>query len=279
MPPFPNLISESLLVRETIQYLKAAGGSASAVRVVDRVMKIRKVDPTLAVSLISDLIDRDPRLMLDGENVEFLGDAPHPFELDETDFVVLDLETTGAKAPPSRIIEIGAYRVRNGEIHDHFHRLVNPLMPIPRFVAMLTGISDEMVSSAPRFDEVADDLMRFIGKSVIVAHNSQFDMGFLNHEIAKVYGEYRLSNPSLCTVQLARSLISGIDNHKLRTVANYYSIELINHHRAADDAHATAHILIRLLTELRSLGVKDLVAARKLPSKKKEYAEPSKAAA
>jgi len=116
MPPFPNLISESLLVRETIQYLKAAGGSASAVRVVDRVMKIRKVDPTLAVSLISDLIDRDPRLMLDGENVEFLGDAPHPFELDETDFVVLDLETTGAKAPPSRIIEIGAYRVRNGEM-------------------------------------------------------------------------------------------------------------------------------------------------------------------
>ena len=279
MPPFPNLISESLLIRETIQYLKAAGGSASAVRIVDRVMKIRKVEPTLAVSLISDLIDRDPRLALNGEMVEFLGEDQHPFDLHETDFVVLDLETTGAKAPPSRVIEIGAYRVRDGEIHEKYHTLVNPQMPIPRFVAMLTGITDEMVRKAPRFSEVSDGLMRFVGASVLVAHNSQFDMGFLNYEIAKVYGEYRLSNPSLCTVQLARGLISGIDNHKLKTVANYYSVELINHHRAAEDALATAHILIRLLKELKELGINDLSTARKLPSKKEKYVEPSKAAA
>ena len=279
MPPFPNLISESLLIRETIQYLKAAGGHASAVRIVDRVMKIRKVEPTLAVSLISDLIDRDPRLAIEGDTVEFLGEDTHPFELHETDFVVLDLETTGAKAPPARVIEIGAYRVRDGKIQDRYHTLVNPLMPIPRFVAMLTGISDEMVGEAPRFSEIADDLMRFIGTSVIVAHNSQFDMGFLNYEIAKVYGEYRLSNASLCTVQLARSVIDGIDNHKLKTVANYYSVELINHHRAAEDALATAHILIKLLKELEELGVNDLTTARKLPQKKKGYVEPSKAAA
>ena len=279
MPPFPNLISESLLIKETLQYLKAAGGRASAVRIVDRVMKIRKVEPTLAVSLIADLIDRDPRLVLDGDTVQFLGDERHQFELQDTDFVVLDLETTGAKAPPSRVIEIGAYRVRDGEIHDAFHTLVDPQMPIPRFVGMLTGISDEMVRKAPKFAEVADELMKFIGTSVIVAHNSQFDMGFLNYEIAKVYGEYRLSNQSLCTVQLARGVIDGIDNHKLKTVANYYSVELINHHRAAEDALATAHILIRLLKELKELGVNDLSVARKLPSKKKEYVEPSKAAA
>jgi DNA polymerase III epsilon subunit family exonuclease len=279
MPPFPNLISESLLIRETIQYLKAAGGRASAVRIVDRVMKIRKVDPGLAVSLISDLIDRDPRLALNGDAVEFLGDDPRQFSLHETDFVVLDLETTGAKAPPSRVIEIGAYRVRDGEIQDQFHSLVNPQMPIPRFVAMLTGISDEMVGKAPKFSEVADDLMRFIGMSVIVAHNSQFDMGFLNYEIAKIYGEYRLSNPSLCTVQLARGVITGIDNHKLKTVADYYSVELINHHRAAEDALATAHILIRLLKELKEIGINDLGTARRLPQKKKVYVESSKAAA
>ncbi|HJS50450.1 MAG TPA: exonuclease domain-containing protein, partial [Pyrinomonadaceae bacterium] len=174
---------------------------------------------------------------------------------------------------------IGAYRVRDGEIHDAFHTLVDPQTPIPRFVGMLTGISDEMVRKAPKFAEVADELMKFIGTSVIVAHNSQFDMGFLNYEIAKVYGEYRLSNQSLCTVQLARGVIDGIDNHKLKTVANYYSVELINHHRAAEDALATAHILIRLLKELKELGVNDLSVARKLPSKKKEYVEPSKAAA
>jgi len=278
MPPFPNLISESNLIKATIHYLSAAGGRASAVRVVDRVMKIRNVEPSFAELLVSDLIEKDPRLILNGDTVEFVGDDHQRIDLHETDFVVLDLETTGAKAPPSRITEIGAYRVRAGEVKDEFHTLVNPETPIPWFISRLTGITDDMVVGAPKFGDIADDLMRFIGGSVLVAHNSHFDIGFLNYEIAKVYGEYRLGNPSLCTVQLARCLIDEIENHKLKTVAEYYAIDLINHHRAADDAHATAQILINLLKEMHSIGVRDIGTARKLPRKKKNVRE-SKAAA
>src|SRR5829696_3199712 len=125
MPPFPNLISETILVTHTIQYLQAVGGKASAVRIVDRVMKIRKPDPGFALMLVSDLVACDPRLSMCDEVVELVDGAHDHIDLDDAEFVVLDLETTGAKAPPSRITEIGAYRVRGGEVTEEFHTLVN----------------------------------------------------------------------------------------------------------------------------------------------------------
>ncbi|MFL6468335.1 MAG: PolC-type DNA polymerase III [Pyrinomonadaceae bacterium] len=278
MPPFPNLISESTLVTHTIQYLQAVGGKATAVRIVDRVMKIRRPDPGFALMLVSDLVERDKRLSICEDVVEFVDCGHDHIKLSDAEFVVLDLETTGAKAPPSRITEIGAYRVRNGEVTDSFHSLVNPEMPIPAFIISLTGISDAMVAGAPKFAEVADAVLNFIGESVLVAHNARFDLGFLNYEIGRIYEDCRLGNPSLCTVQLSRGLISEIENHKLKTVANYYSISLENHHRAADDAHATAKIFVNLLSELKMIGVSNLGAARQL-SRKKRYAEPNAAAA
>lgn len=267
MPPYPNLFSESLLINETIAFLKSIGGRASAVRVVDYVMKIRKPEPHLAKMLVSDLIDRDPRLVLNGDTVEFVGLNHETIDLAETGFVVFDLETTGAKAPPCRITEIGAYRVRNGKVEEEFHTLVNPEMPIPPFIIGLTGISDKMVKNAPKFAEVAASFMDFIGDSVLVAHNARFDMGFLNHEIGRVYEDYRVGNPSLCTVHLSRKLLPNIENHKLNTVANYYSIELLNHHRATDDARATAHIFCNLLKDLQLLGIRDLGAAQRFKKK------------
>lgn len=267
MPPYPNLFCETLLICETIAYLKSIGGKASAVRVVDFVMKIRKPEPNLARLLVADLIDRDPRLRLNGDMVEFIGLNHEKIDLFETGFVVFDLETTGAKAPPCRITEIGAYRVRNGRVEEEFHTLVNPEMLIPPFIVGLTGISDQMVKNAPKFAEVAASFMDFIGDSVLVAHNARFDMGFLNHEIGRVYEDYRVGNPSLCTVHLSRKLLPNIENHKLNTVANYYSIELLNHHRATDDARATAHIFVNLLKVLQSIGIRDLGAAQSLKKK------------
>ena len=111
MTPYPNLISESLLINETIALLRSFGGRASAVSVVDFVMKIRRPDPYLAQLLVADLIERDPRLILNGDTVELVADCFENRELNTTEFVVFDLETTGAKAPPCRITEIGAYRV------------------------------------------------------------------------------------------------------------------------------------------------------------------------
>ena len=271
MKPYPNLISESLLITETIALLRAFGGRASAVRVVDRVMNIRRPEPNLAKMLVSDLIERDPRLRLSEDFVELVSDGFDARSLAETDFVVFDLETTGAAVPPCRITEIGAYRVKNGVVAEEFHSLVNPETRIPPFITSLTGISNEMVKDAPRFNEVVGNFLDFIGDAVLVAHNAPFDMRFLNHEIGKIYENYRVANPCLCTVQLSRKLLPDIMNHKLKTLAEYYSVSLVNHHRASDDARATAHIFINLLAEMVSSGVRDIAMIRSMGRRKFVY--------
>ena len=267
MTPYPNLISESLLINETVSLLRSFGGSASVVSVVDFVMKIRKPQPLLARLLVEDLIESDPRLALNGDMVELAEDGFANRELALTEFVVFDLETTGTKTPPSRVTEIGAHRVCNGKVTEEFHTLVNPETPIPPFIINLTGITDEMVFDAPKFADIAGDVLDFIGDSILVAHNSHFDMRFLNYEIGRVYGGYRLANPCLCTVQLSRKLLPDITNHKLKTVAEHYSIDLVNHHRANADAYATAHIFVNLLAKLSDRGVNNLAAARKFGSR------------
>ena len=263
MPPYPNLISDSLLISETIRLLQSVGGRASAVKVVDYVMKIRQPEPDLAKLLVADLVESDPRLHLDEDTLELIESDFESRAFAETDFVVFDLETTGAKTPPCRVTEIGAYRVAGGRVVEEFQTLVNPETPIPPFITGLTGISDRMVKNAPVFRDVAADFLDFIGDSVLVAHNAHFDMRFLNHEIGRIYRNYRVANPSLCTVRLSRRLVTDIDNHRLRTLADYYSIALVNHHRASDDARATAHIFINLLEQLQMHGVRDLAAAKR----------------
>lgn len=271
MLPYPNLVSDSLLINETIALLRMFGGRAKAVKIVDYVMNIRKPEPAIARILVQTLVERDPRLRLIGDTVELVQKSVDSRSLVETDFVVFDLETTGAKAPPCRITEIGAFRVRGGTIVEEFHTLVNPETPIPPFITALTGIHDEMVKDAPLFSEVAGDFLLFIGDSVLVAHNAPFDMRFLNHEIGLVFGEYRVANPCLCTVHLSRKLLPEIANHKLKTVAEHYSISLINHHRAGDDAHATAEIFVNLLAILENSGVLDLASIKRLGLRRGAY--------
>ncbi len=263
MPPSPNLISDSLLISETIQLLQSFGGRASAVKVVDRVMKIRKPAPDLAKLLVSDLAETDPRLFLNDDILELIETDFERRNFTEMDFVVFDLETTGAKTPPCRVTEIGAFRVKGGKIAEEFHTLVNPETPIPPFITQLTGISDQMVRRAPKFRDVAADFLDFIGDSVLVAHNAPFDMRFLNHEIGRIYENYRVANPSLCTVRLSRRLVPNVENHRLNTLANYFSVALVNHHRASDDARATAHIFVNLLETLQNLGVRNLSAVKR----------------
>lgn len=264
MHPHSNLISDSLLINETIDFLISVGGTASAMSIVDYTMNIRNSSPALARLLVADLVARDSRLVLKDDDLELVEIDHDAIDLTDAGFVVFDLETTGAKTPPCRVTEIGAYRVRGGEIVEEFHTLVNPEAPIPFFITLLTGISDDMVKDAPKFREIADDFLRFIGDSVLVAHNASFDMRFLNHEVGRMYEDYRLANPSLCTVQLSRKLLPHVENHKLKTLAEHYSVALVNHHRANEDAYATARIFINLLEELKSHGVRDLGSARNL---------------
>ncbi|HEV7698851.1 MAG TPA: exonuclease domain-containing protein [Pyrinomonadaceae bacterium] len=273
MLPHPSLVSDSLLINDAISLLRSFGGRASAVSIVDFVMKIRRPEPALARLLVTDLIGLDPRLTLNEDMVELTPDGFDDREIDGTEFVVFDLETTGSKPPPDRIIEVGAYRVKGGRVVDEFKSLVNPEMSIPPFITGLTRISNDMVSAAPLFAEVATEFLDFIGDSVLVAHNSAFDMSFLNHEIGRIYPKYRVANPCLCTVRLSRRLVPDIINHKLKTLAEHYEVDLYDHHRAPADARATAHIFINLLSQLRETGVRDVGSMRRMGSRKYRYAK------
>lgn len=277
MAAHANLISGSFLVMETIDYLVSVGGSAKAASVVEYVMNIRNANDAMSRMLVADLADRDPRIVVDTDIVLLREPDHDAIDLSQASYVVLDLETTGAKAPPCRIIEIGAYRVANGAIVDEFVTLVNPETYVPEFITALTGISESMVADAPRFENVLGDFLAFLGDSILVAHNSPFDLAFLNHEIGRVHEDCCIWNPTLCTVELSRTVLPDIENHKLKTLANYYSVDLINHHRAGDDAHATAKIFINLLECMHEQGIRSYGAAKKF-GRKKHYARRQAAA-
>jgi len=265
MPPYSNLVSDSTLVQDTIDLLTCSGGRAAASEIVDAVFKLSHIDDELAGLLVADLIRNDRRFkIVDNNTIELLADDSHTRLLKDLDFVVVDVEATGAKMPPNRLIELGAYRIRGGRIVDKFVSLVNPEIPIPRFVATLTGISNDMVRDAPMFAEVAPKWLDFVSDSVLVAHNAPFDTSFLNHEISRVYPGHRMVNPHLCTVRLSRRAMPDLANHRLDTIATHFSIPIASRHRAGSDALATAEIFILLLTALEEThGIKDLGAARR----------------
>lgn len=264
MLPYPNLVSDSNFVQETIDLLTCSGGRAAASEIVDVVFKLSHVDDELASQLVADLIRNDRRFkIVENNTVELQQDDSHSRLLKDLDFVVVDVEATGAKTPPNRLIELGAYRIRGGRIVDKFLSLVNPEIPIPRFVASLTGISNDMVKLAPVFADLAPQWLDFVSDSVLVAHNAPFDTSFLNHEISRVYPGHRMVNPHLCTVRLSRRALPDLSNHRLETIATHFSIPIASRHRAGSDALATAEIFILLLTELEEAhGIKNLAAAR-----------------
>lgn len=263
MPPYSNLVSDSTLVQETIDLLRVRGGRANASQIVDAVFKVSHIDEELAGLLVGDLVRDDRRFkIIDGKTIELQAHDCESRLLDELEFVVVDIEATGAKMPPNRIMELGAYRIRGRKIVDSFLTLVNPEISIPRFVITLTGITNEMVKQAPLFAEVAPRWLEFVQDAVLIAHNAPFDTSFLNHEISRVYPGNRMINPHLCTVLLSRRMVPGLTNYRLDTVSDHFSIPIFDRHRAGSDALATAEVFIRLLDRMEELGVRDLASAR-----------------
>ncbi len=178
------------------------------------------------------------------------------------DFVVFDIETTGFSSMKDRIIEIGAVKVVNGEIKDHFSTFVNPLIPIPARIQKLTGIDDEMVASSPDISTVLPDFLEFCGDAVLVAHNASFDIGFIrnNAELLNI----DLDPTVVDTVALARILLPRLSRYRLDTVAKALNIPLKNHHRAVDDAEATALIFLAFIKMLKDRGFSRLDEIQKL---------------
>jgi DNA polymerase-3 subunit epsilon len=156
-------------------------------------------------------------------------------------YSVVDIETTGGTARAHRIIEIAIVNIINNQISDSYTTLINPQRYIPPFITSLTGISNEMVTNAPTFPEVADKIMEMMEGMVFVAHNVNFDYGFLRREFADI--GIKLDKKKLCTVRLSKKIFPGFRSYGLGTLSNRLGISIEDRHRALGDAVATAKVM------------------------------------
>ncbi|GAC1357692.1 MAG: hypothetical protein NVSMB44_03780 [Ktedonobacteraceae bacterium] len=176
--------------------------------------------------------------------------------LTDTDFVVIDTETTGMRPGPDRVIEVGAVRVRGGAIVDTFHSLLNPRRSIPPFIVRFTGITQAMVNDAPASAEVIPDLLHFLDGATLVGHNLGFDVRFLAHEAQLLGLPFPIDG--LDTIPLARRFLPGLKRFKLDMVAAHLNIQTRNRHRAFGDAEVTAEVLLCILERARQEGIHTL---------------------
>ncbi len=172
------------------------------------------------------------------------------------EFVVFDIETTGFSPVNNRIIEIGAVKVSGGGISDRFSSFVNPDVPIPFEIEKLTGINDSMVMGAPFIEEVLPEFLAFCKDAVLVAHNANFDMSFIKENALRQ--NIRRQFTYVDTVGIARILLPHQAKHTLDAVAKTMGVSLENHHRAVDDAEATAEIFVKFISLLKEAGADTL---------------------
>jgi len=158
------------------------------------------------------------------------------------EYVVVDVETTGGRGEHHRVTEIGAVKVRDGEIVGRFSTLLNPQRSIPPGITRLTGITPAMVEDAPYFADIADEFEEFMQGAIFVAHNVEFDYGFISREFGRLGRKFRY--PRLCTCASMRKLYPGHRSYSLAALAEAYDIPLRNHHRALCDAEAAAQLLL-----------------------------------
>ncbi len=174
----------------------------------------------------------------------------------DAETIVFDIETTGLSVQNCRITEIGAVKIKNGEIIDTFNTFVNPEIPIPAEIVELTSITDEMVADAPKIEEALRSFFKFIDgeRKLLVAHNANFDTGFIRYA-AKECG-MPFNNPYLDTVALSRYINPTLKKHKLDVLAEYYDLGDFNHHRACDDAAMLAEIYFKMIKSMRDQDIK-----------------------
>ncbi len=160
-------------------------------------------------------------------------------------FAITDIETTGGHASANSITEVAVTIYDGKEVVERFETLINPNQPIPHFIESLTGISDEMVQSAPFFEEVAPKLFEMLQGKVFVAHNVNFDFSFLNHQFLSL--GYKLQCKKLCTVRYTRKIYPKLTSYSLGKLCAHFKIPVYNRHRAGGDANATTSLLQLLL--------------------------------
>ena len=197
------------------------------------------------------------------------------YTFEESEFIIFDIETTGLSPVDCGITEIGASLYRGGEIVENFGTYVNPEMPIPENITSLTGITDDMVKDAPKTKEAVQKFLAFAGNRMLVAHNANFDVGFIRKACEKY--KIKFNNPYLDTLPLSRYINTDLNKHTLDSIANYYDLGEFNHHRATDDTAMLAAIFTCMSDRLRRQGIRNIeemnmaMAASSDPKKLRSY--------
>lgn len=173
-------------------------------------------------------------------------------------FAIVDIETTGKSYKFGQITEIAVFQHNGIEVTDSFHTLIKPDMDIPYFITRLTGISNDMVANAPKFYEVAKEIVQFTAGRTFVAHNVHFDYRFLREEYNRL--GYNFFRKTLCTVQWSRKLLPGHASYSLGNLCSDLNIEINGRHRADGDALATVklfEVLLKKNDDLNTQKAKD----------------------
>jgi DNA polymerase III subunit epsilon len=242
-------------------------GSLPALDAARLVFATRSMPVGLASSLLAEVCDGDSRVVCAGATVSLAG-APDPL-LEDAEFVVFDLETTGLSPQTSRICELGAVRVEGLELTESLQSLVDPGVPIPEPVARLTGLRERDLRGAPRVGTVTRRFLAFAGDAQLVAHNARFDQRFLERQLQRRESR-RLAEPPLCTAALARRLLEGrLRRVGLTSLAHFFGVATTPCHRALPDAEATAQVLVRLIGLAQELGARRLSDLRTLAAPRK----------
>jgi DNA polymerase III epsilon subunit family exonuclease len=231
-------------------------GEADSLTLARDVLGLHRANRGVADRVATALLGADPRVRRTADGRWALAAAGSTaVRLADCTFAVVDVETTGSRpARTDRITEVAVVALSNGRTDVILDTLVNPGRPVPRFVSALTRITDDMVRDRPSFADLADQVLDALAGRVFAAHNARFDWAFLVHEVRRAR-HLALDGPRICTVQLARRLVSGLRSRSLDNVARYFGIEITDRHRALGDALATAGVLQRLLGLAEERGV------------------------
>jgi DNA polymerase III subunit epsilon len=170
----------------------------------------------------------------------------------ENMYAVIDIETTGTNNQTGKIIEIAIILFNGQFISESFVSLINPECYIPKFITNITGISNEMVTNAPKFYEIAKQIVQLTSNKIFVAHNVSFDYNFIRKEFNDLGFDY--IRKTMCTVELSRKLLPGHASYSLGKLCNDLDIQIIGRHRAEGDALATVELLKKLLSQYEIRG-------------------------
>ncbi len=175
-------------------------------------------------------------------------------------YAIVDIETTGGHATANGITEIAIILHNGSEIEDKFQTMFNPGVSIPRYISALTGITNEMVQSAPRFEQLAEGIYKLLNGRVFVAHNVNFDYSFIKHHLSE--SGYEWTAKKLCTVRMGRKVFPGFPSYSLGNLCRELGIAISDRHRAMGDAQATAEVFEKILANDHEAVIPQMLKAK-----------------